>query len=194
MEMISFGTFMVLLIGSFPEIYCGWKVKIPIIFQIRPTVCRLTRIYSAKPEKILRLSFSNMREILVSVDREDRTLFFIRKPFWYRLFEMRSSWPLLGTIEFSEIDGKTKALIEGKPPFTTTYSIPVFVFAFVVIGCKNGDINLGISFLFIMFMVVMLGLSYFIERARFFRHVNAIETVMKKKGIERLPQSDAIHK
>jgi len=183
----------VFVVGSFTEMFFGWKVYIPVIYHLRPTVYRTEKTYMADPEKILNVDFNNMEEILVKTVKGKKIIFFRRKYYWFR-FEMQSSWPLWGVIKLTDLGGKTKAAIVGKPPLFTSWFLLIWIALFLVgfIGVGLSAIK-GKSELFIIVLIVpvficaICGLSYVLEKGRFLRHLKDIDDVLSRNGINPIP-------
>jgi hypothetical protein len=174
-------------IGIF-EILVGWQTYIPFLYRLRPTIYRTSRLYGIGSEKFLETDFGNMDEITVIISRPSKMILFRRKLFFR--FEAGSSWPLFGTIELTDLGDKCKAEFVGKPPFGTTYLVAFFCF---VPGCfsthDSSRLEVILSFLgTTVFVAIMLGASYFLEKGRFVRHIADIENVLRNHGI--IPESE----
>ena len=176
--------------ASFAELSYGWKINSPLLYKLRPTLFRTTRIYKAKPKQIFGIDFKNLDEIFVSIDRPSMMIFFRRKLF-IRIFELNSLLSFWGTIKLTDHGDSSKAIYVGKPPFSSLCCIACFFAIFVLIlnHTNNPDVIFFLWLLFPIF-ILMLIISYIFEKRRFVRHISDIENLLYINGV--FPERDSM--
>lgn len=168
------------------ELNIGWKMNRPLLYKMRPTLYRTTRIYKVKLGNIMGINYENMEEIFVSVDKYSKTIFF-RKKMFSKIFELSGPCPFWGTIELIDLDDKIQATFIGKPPFSTLYTM-VCICILILINLEGfEDIFLSWWVLPVIY-ALMLVFSYIIEKRKFIRHISDIENLLHCNGI--IPERD----
>jgi hypothetical protein len=172
---------LLLILGFVFEHKYLWSGFSPL-YCLQPTVYRSKRMLTCPIEEILTRSFDGDKDYVVRVDNLQKRIFVRRNAsIKYRpipVFLCKGPWPLFGTIQLSDVDGKTEAKIFGKLPFTSSLGIFLIWIGMIYGIWVDTNHDIGITLLIFFgatgFFALMLFISYCIERQILLTRIDAV--------------------